>query len=149
MVNPYFLITFNKIVDMKKHYLLLTSGLFLMTQTLFAQEHNIHSGNTMGAEQIFGLLEMPFLAIALVFSFLTATRLKGGKFGSGMTLLAWGFVVMALGHLHMQIAHIFNYNIFKNIFGGTLGNYIWFFALILTWGLSALGFYKIYKASKI
>ncbi len=135
---------------MRNNYFLLTSVLFLMSQALFAQEHNnAHSSSAFGAEQIFGLLEMPFLAIGLVFSFLTATRLKGGKFGSGMMLLAWGFVVMALGHLHMQIAHIFDYNIFKNIFGGTLGNYIWFIALILTWGLSALGFYKIYKASKI
>ncbi|WP_282086466.1 hypothetical protein [Aquimarina algiphila] len=134
---------------MKKAYFLLTFVLFSSSQQLLAQDHTGHSDSGMGAEQIFGLLEMPFLAIALVFSFLTATRLKGGKFGSGMTLLAWGFVVMALGHLHMQIAHIFNYNIFKNIFGDTAGNYIWFIALILTWGLSALGFYKIYKASKI
>ncbi|WP_109298750.1 hypothetical protein [Aquimarina sp. AU474] len=134
---------------MKKRYFLLISGVLLSNQTLFAQDHSASTNTSMGAEQIFGLLEMPFLAIALVFSFLTATRLKGGKFGSGMTLLAWGFVVMALGHLHMQIAHIFNYNIFKNIFGDIVGNYIWFVALILTWGLSALGFYKIYKASKI
>jgi hypothetical protein len=135
---------------MKKKHFLLISILLLISQGLLAQDHSAHSNtNNLGAEQIFGLLEMPFLAIALVFSFLTATKLKGGKFGSGMTLLAWGFVVMALGHLHMQIAHIFSYNIFKNIFGDTLGNYIWFIALILTWGLSALGFYKIYKASKI
>ncbi len=149
MKNWYFLITFRKIKNMKKHYILLTVGLFLITQGLIAQDHSAHADNSLGAEQIFGLLEMPFLAIALVFSFLTATRLRGGKFGSGMTLLAWGFVVMALGHLHMQIAHIYNYNIFKNLFGDSLGNYIWFVALILTWGLSALGFYKIYKASKI
>jgi len=56
---------------------------------------------------------------------------------------------MALGHLHMQIAHIFNYNIFKSLFGNVVGNYIWFVALIITWGLSAYGFYKIYGASKI
>ncbi|MBG6132300.1 hypothetical protein IWQ47_003728 [Aquimarina sp. EL_43] len=135
---------------MKKKHFLIISVLLLVSQGLLAQDHSVHSSSRdLGAEQIFGLLEMPFLAIALIFSFLTATKLKGGKFGSGMTLLAWGFVVMALGHLHMQIAHIFGYNIFKNIFGDTLGNYIWFIALILTWGLSALGFYKIYKASKI
>ncbi len=134
---------------MKKVYFLLAFVLFSSNQQLLAQDHSTNPNSNMGAEQVFGLLEMPFLAIALVFSFLTATRLKGGKFGSGMKLLAWGFVVMALGHLHMQIAHIFNYNIFKNIFGDTIGNYIWFVALILTWGLSALGFYKIYKASKI
>ncbi|MDH7448343.1 hypothetical protein [Aquimarina sp. 2201CG14-23] len=134
---------------MKKNQILLTSIFITLCQFVSAQDHTSHDSNNLGAEQIFGLLEMPFLAIALIFSFLTATRLKGGKFGTGMSLLAWGFVVMALGHLHMQIAHIFDYNIFKNIFGETLGNYIWFIALILTWGLSALGFYKIYKASKI
>lgn len=133
---------------MKKKHPTLLLLCFLFSQFVLSQEHSPQS-STMSAEQIFGLLEMPFLAIALVFSFLTAIRLKGGKFGSGMNLLAWGFVVMALGHLHMQIAHIFHYNIFQNIFGITLGNYIWFIALILTWGLSALGFYKIYKASKI
>ncbi|WP_103070657.1 hypothetical protein [Aquimarina sediminis] len=134
---------------MKKNIFLSALFLFPISQEIVAQDHSTHSNSNLGAEQIFGLLEMPFLAIALTFSFLTATRLRGGKFGSGMTLLAWGFVVMALGHLHMQIAHIFDYNIFKNIFGDTIGNYIWFIALILTWGLSALGFYKIYKASKI
>jgi len=134
---------------MKANKALLVSGLLFISQIVLGQEANSHHTNTLGAEQIFGLLEMPFLAIALVFSFLTATQLKGGKFGSGMTLLAWGFVVMALGHLHMQIAHIFGYNIFKNLFGDTIGNYVWFVALIVTWGLSALGFYKIYKASKI
>lgn len=133
----------------KKHFLLISVSL-LINQGLLAQDHSIHSSpNSLGAEQIFGLLEMPFLTIALIFSFLTATQLKIGRLGSGMTLLAWGFVVMALGYLHMQIAHIFGYNIFKNMFGNTFGNYIWFIALILTWGLSALGFYKIYKAIKI
>ncbi len=135
---------------MKTSFIFLTTISFWIVQELPNQDHSAHTkSETLNAEQIFGLLEMPFLAIALIFSFLTATRLKGGKFGSGMTLLAWGFVVMALGHLHMQIAHIFNYNLFHQLFGSSFGNYIWFFALILTWGLSALGFYKIYKASKI
>ncbi|KAA1247808.1 hypothetical protein [Aquimarina sp. RZ0] len=134
---------------MKKKYFAIVIVSLLFCQVFYAKQNTGHNDHTLQAEQIFGLLEMPFLAIALVFSLLTATRLKGGKFGSGMILLAWGFAVMALGHLHMQIAQIFDYNIFNNLFGKTIGNYIWFIALILTWGLSALGFYKIYKASKI
>lgn len=133
---------------MTKKYFLPKLLLPLAPQLVLSQEHTNHS-NTIDAQQIFGLLEMPFLAIALIFSFLTATQLKGGKFGSGMTFLAWGFVVMALGHLHMQISHIFDYNIFQTIFGKSIGNYIWYVALILTWALSAFGFYKIYKACKI
>lgn len=134
---------------MKQKYFPQLLLLLAPLHSILAQEHAVNHKSNLGPEHIFGLLEMPFLVIALIFSFLTATRLKGGIFGSGMSLLAWGFVVMALGHLHMQIAHIFDYNIFQNIFGKTIGNYVWFIALIITWGLSALGFYKIYKASKI
>ncbi|MAZ27231.1 MAG: hypothetical protein CL868_09170 [Cytophagaceae bacterium] len=108
-----------------------------------------HPGSNMAAAEIFGILELPFLLMAVIFSFLTAIRLKGGKFGLGMSLLAWGFIVMAIGHLHMQIEHLYNLNIFGYLLGESLGRYAWFVALFATWGLSALGFYKIYKASKL
>ncbi|MDC8006403.1 hypothetical protein POV27_20285 [Aureisphaera galaxeae] len=126
--------------------LILTLLLFLLPGLAWAQEHANHGPSEA---EIFGLLELPFLLIAIVFSFLTARNLKGGKFGSGMSLLAWGFLVMAVGHLHMQIDHLFGYNLFNNLMGATIGRYAWFAALILTWGLSAFGFYKIYKASKV
>ena len=38
----------------------------------------------------FGVMELPFLFIAVLFAFLTAHALKGG-FGKGMTFMAWGF----------------------------------------------------------
>ena len=85
----------------------------------------------------------------MIFSFLTANKLKGGNFGKGTKLLAWGFVVMAVGHIHMQVEHIYGFNLFKNLLGNELGRYAWFTALIITWGLSALGFYRIYKASTL
>jgi len=94
-------------------------------------------------------LELPFLLIAIIFSFLTARRLKGGKFGKGMNLLAWGFLVMAIGHIHMQLEHHYQFNVFKESLGDSLGQIAWFIALIITWVFSALGFYHIYKASKI
>ena len=96
----------------------------------------------------FGIMELPFLFIAVFFAFLTANALKGGRFGKGMTYMAWGFLVMAVGHLHMQIEHYYGFNLFKTIFGGFSGSIAWFAALIVTWGLSGLGFYSIYKASK-
>jgi hypothetical protein len=74
--------------------------------------------------------------------------MKGGKFGKGMTFMAWGFLVMAVGHLHMQIEHYYGINIFKTLFGSISGSIAWFVALVVTWGLSGLGFYSIYKASK-
>lgn len=96
-----------------------------------------------------GLFELPFLFMALIFSFLTANALKGGKFGSGMSLLAWGFLVMAVGHLHMQIDHHLGFNLFNTLFGNLGGKIAWFIALVVTWGLSGLGFYRIWKTSKI
>lgn len=107
-------------------------------------------GNHGNAEaEFFGLLELPFLITAIVFSFMTAKNMKGGKFGAGMNLLAWGFLVMAIGHIHMQIEHLFDYNLFNNLMGETIGKYAWYAALIVTWALSALGFYRIFKASKV
>jgi len=95
-----------------------------------------------------GFMELPFLLISVFFAFATAQALKGGKFGRGMNMIAWGFVVMAIGHLHMQIEHIYNYNLFKHLLGETGGTVAWFTALIITWGFSGLGFYSILKASK-
>lgn len=95
----------------------------------------------------FGLLELPFLLVCVYYSFKTAQALQKGVFGHGMRLLAWGFLVMAVGHLAMQVNHVFGYDIFRDTFGYLIGNVFWFLALITTWGLSALGFYKVYKAS--
>ena len=96
----------------------------------------------------FGIMELPFLFIAVFFAFLTAYALRGGRFGKGMTFMAWGFLVMAIGHLHMQIEHYYGINIFRSVLGQLSGNIAWFAALIVTWGLSGLGFWSIYKASK-
>ena len=120
----------------------------LLIVNSFLQDHAIHDSG-LGTIQIFGLLELPFLIIAVIFSFLTASRLKGGKFGKGMSLIAWGFLVMAVGHIHMQLDHIYGYNLFNELLGMKAGRYAWFIALIGTWVLSILGFYRMYKASKL
>src|SRR2546430_17096550 len=64
-----------------------------------------------------GIMEFPFLIISVFFAFATARALKGGRFGKGMNLIAWGFLVMAIGHLHMQVEHFYGFNIFKHILG--------------------------------
>jgi hypothetical protein len=96
----------------------------------------------------FGVMELPFLFISVFFAFLTAYALRGGRFGKGMQFMAWGFLVMAVGHLHMQIEHYYGINIFKSLLGQVSGSVAWFVALVVTWGLSGLGFWSIYKASK-
>ncbi len=96
----------------------------------------------------FGFLELPFLALCIFFAFRTANALKGGVFGAGMALMAWGFLVMGVGHLHLQFASLTGINIFNQLLGQAGGTTIWIIALIITWTLSGLGFYNIYRASR-
>jgi hypothetical protein len=144
---------------MKKSHILpffLLSILFLCVISVSAQsgcrllqmDHVAIAGQTSKIGYWSGAMELPFLLISVFFAFATAHALRGGKFGKGMNLLAWGFVVMALGHIHMQIEHFYGVNLFKNIFGEIGGTFVWFVALIVTWGFSGLGFYSILKASK-
>ncbi|MEP0366264.1 MAG: hypothetical protein ABJD58_04815 [Cyclobacteriaceae bacterium] len=97
---------------------------------------------------VLSLLELPFLGIAMVLSFMNSKVLRGGKLGTGMTYLAWGFLVMGVGHLHMQLDHQFGINIFNSFLGEVGGHMAWFVALTVTWGLSGYGFYQIRKVSK-
>lgn len=115
---------------------------------VFLQNHNHVATEGMTLDQWFSLLELPFLFICIYYAFKTAHVLKGGVFGKGMTLMAWGFLVMAVGHLNMQLMHHFNFDIFTRLLGDTGGKVGWFIALVITWGLSGLGFYSIYKSSK-
>jgi hypothetical protein len=136
-------------------FLFIGSGLvtslpaFSQVQCNLLQANNaataVHSYNTA---YWFGVMELPFLFISVFFAFLTAYALKGGRFGKGMKFMAWGFLVMAVGHLHMQIEHFYGFNLFKSVLGQLSGSIAWFIALVVTWGLSGMGFYYIYKASK-
>jgi hypothetical protein len=135
---------------------LITSAVIFFSLSAFSQQNctllqtnnAAISANAYTISYWSGVMELPFLFISLFFAFSTAKALKGGKFGKGMNLLAWGFLVMAVGHLHMQAEHFYGFNLFKNIFGEMGGYIAWFIALVVTWGFSGLGFYSIYKASK-
>ncbi|HET7275024.1 MAG TPA: hypothetical protein VFI91_07570 [Longimicrobiaceae bacterium] len=94
----------------------------------------------------FSLVEVPALFAAVIFGFLTAKALRGGKLGTGMTLIAWGFLVMAIGHLHMQAELHFGFNLFGVLFGDSAGAFVWFVALVVTWTLTGAGFFKLYRA---
>ena len=120
--------------------------------SIMAQSHEGHaSQGSDNFDMIFRILELPFLFLCVFFAFKTAIALKGGVFGKGMNLMAWGFLVMAVGHLHMQLEHLPDgngINLFKWLLGDMMGQIAWFIALVVTWTLSGLGFYYIYKASK-
>jgi hypothetical protein len=134
--------------------LLITIGLgsitpaFSQAQCNLLQANNaVNAAHNSSASYWFGVLELPFLFISVVFAFLTAYALRGGRFGKGMRFMAWGFLVMAVGHLHMQIEHFYGVNLFKDYLGTFAGSLAWFVALVVTWGLSGLGFWSIYKAA--
>lgn len=127
----------------------LSTPVFSQVKCNLLQASNAAAGTHANATGYwFGIMELPFLFISVFFAFMTAYALRGGKFGKGMTFMAWGFLVMAIGHLHMQIEHYYGFNLFKSLLGSFSGSIAWFLALIITWGLSGLGFYSIYKASK-
>ena len=109
----------------------------------------MYHGSDTATGVIFGVLELPFLFMAVYFAFRVAAKLKGGAFGAGMFLLAWGFVVMAAGHLSMQVERYTHVNIFSSLFGATFGDIFWIIALVISWTLSAYGFQRIYRAASI
>ena len=69
----------------------------------------------------FGFLELPFLFTAVFFAFRTARALRGGALARGMNLMAWGFLVMGIGHLHMEVDRTLHYNVLANVFGSWAG----------------------------
>jgi hypothetical protein len=137
-------------VTMKKILFKVVASTTPVFSTFYAFAEHDQDMPVMGDQfaMIFGLMELPILFLCVIFSFLTAKNFKGGKFGKGMTLVAWGFLVMAIGHLHMQIEHHFGINLFQNLLGQFGGQIAWYLALLITWGLSGFGFYTIYKMSK-
>lgn len=115
--------------------------LLLTASPLAAQAHAVNEASA------YALIELPALAVAVIFGFLTARALRGGRLGDGMALIAWGFLVMAIGHLHMQGEVLFGFNLFDALFGRSLGNAVWVAALLVTWSLTGCGFYRLYRAS--
>jgi len=97
---------------------------------------------------LLGLLEIPFLLVALFYSWRTAAALHGGIFGRGMGLMAGGLLVMAIGHALMLVDNAFGVDVLEVTFGPTLSGVLWVIALAASWGLTGTGFHSIYKASR-
>jgi hypothetical protein len=117
------------------------AALSFASTPLLAQAHG------MDGSSAFALIELPALAAAVIFGFLTARALRGGRLGDGMALIAWGFLVMAVGHLHMQGEVLFGFNLFDSLFGHSVGQVVWIVALLVTWVLTGFGFFRLYRAS--
>lgn len=123
---------------------LTTLLVLFLPRSLGAQPHAMEPD---AARHWLSLVEIPVLATAVVFGFLTARALRGGRLGTGMRLIAWGFLVMAVGHLSMQIEALTGVSPIAALLGRRGGQAAWVVALVATWTLTATGFYRLYRAS--
>jgi hypothetical protein len=127
------------------------AGALLVAPAALAQQHGMDMGMAYPGFDLpilLGLLEIPFLAVALLYSWRTASALHGGIFGRGMGLIAAGTLVMGIGHLLMLAHTALGVDLLSVVFGGTLGGVFWVIALLASWGLTGIGFHSIYKASR-
>ena len=107
-----------------------------------------HEAMEMSSSSVFYAgLELPFILLAVFFCARTAQALRGGVFGSGMLFVSIGMIIMAVGHLHMQIEMLYHVNLFEFILGNSAGKIAWVAALLASWGFSGFGFFKIFAAS--
>lgn len=118
----------------------------LVSLPAFAMDHG--GGMELDSSFVLSLMELPFLGIAIAFSFRTARAMRGGIFGRGMSLMAWGLLVMAAGHLLMISDTYFGVNVLTATLGVVVGDVLWVAALILSWALMGVGLNSIYVASR-
>jgi hypothetical protein len=127
---------------------LAAAGALLMVSPVHAQmQHGgMHPGLTNSV--LLGMLELPFLGIALFYSLRTASAMRGGIFGRGMALVAGGMLVMGIGHFLMLADSGFGIDVLTVSLGPTWSGVAWIAALVASWGLTGTGFHSIYKASR-
>src|SRR5256885_12997486 len=93
----------------------------------------------------FTVLELPFLLVAIIFGFLIARTVRSSKIGRGMTFIALGSLVMAIGRIIMIVNGLVKEQILSVIMGEVGGAWAWLVALCTSWLFYGLGFIDIYK----
>jgi hypothetical protein len=112
----------------------------------FAQmQGDVHPG--FNSSMFLGMLEIPFLGLAVFYSLRTASALRGGIFGRGMALVAGGMLVMGIGHILMLADTALGIDLLSTYFGSVGSGALWITALVASWALTGTGFHSIYKAS--
>src|SRR5256884_9637629 len=93
----------------------------------------------------FVVLEMPFLLVAIIFGFLIARAVRSSKIGRGITFIALGSLVMAIGHIIMIVNGLVKEQILSVILGDVGGAWAWLAAVWMSWVFYGLGFVENFK----
>src|SRR5947209_20181807 len=93
----------------------------------------------------FAILELPFLLLATAFGFLTARAVKSSSIWRGMTFIALGSLLMAVGHIIMMADQLLKEHLLTEFLGNVGGAWAWLVALCTSWLFYGLGFVEIYK----
>jgi len=94
----------------------------------------------------FAILELPFLLLATAFGFLTARAVKSSSIWRGMTFIALGSLLMAVGHIIMMADQLLKEHLLTEFLGNVGGAWAWLVALCTSWLFYGLGFFWIYEA---
>src|SRR2546428_13451803 len=93
----------------------------------------------------FAVFELPFLLVAIIFGILIARTVRSSKIGRGMTFIALGSLIMAIGHIIMIVNGLVKEKILTVLLGDVGGAWAWLVALCTCWLFYGLGFVDISK----
>jgi hypothetical protein len=123
----------------------LTLGSFLFPEAAMAQ-HLGSPPNTITSNPILNITEVVTGLAAAFVAFQAAVAYREGRMGRGITWVAVGMVIMAVGHFILVAQRFFHMDPLG--FLGSAGSFIAFsLAVFASFTSSAVGFYLIRKAA--
>ena len=122
-----------------------TVGSFLFPVAVIAQ-HQASPAHAITSNPILNITEVLTGLAAAFVAFQAAVAYREGRIGRGITWIAVGMVIMAVGHLILVARRLFNMDPLG--FLGSTGSFIAFsLAVFASFTSSAAGFYLIRKAA--
>jgi hypothetical protein len=123
----------------------MTVGSFLFPVAAMAQHHG-SPGDTITSNPILNVTEVLTGLAAAFLAFQAAVAYREGRIGRGITWVAVGMVIMAVGHFILVARRLFHMDPLG--FLGSTGSFIAFsFAVFASFTSSAAGFYLIRRAA--
>jgi hypothetical protein len=123
----------------------MTVSSIVLPATVMAQ-HDVTSPDTITSNPLLNITEVLTGLAAAFVAFEAAVAYRKGRIGRGITWVAVGMVIMALGHFILVARRLFHVDLLG--FLGSTGSFIVFsLAVFASFTSSAAGFYLIRKAA--